>query len=67
MYYRLNKAETVPVTLYHVAKSKVIGGKKVVTYNNFIRLALVKNMRPMTKQCLHGFQSTSGRSDGRRR
>lgn len=39
MYYRLNKAETVPVTLYHVAKSKVIGGKKRVTYDNFIRLA----------------------------
>lgn len=37
--YRLNKAETVPVTINHIAKTKIINGKAIVTYNNFTRLA----------------------------
>lgn len=36
--YRLNKAEKVAVTINAVAKTKEIGGKSVVTYNNYIRL-----------------------------
>lgn len=39
MKYRLNKAETVPVTLNHVAKTKVIHGREVITYQNYIRLS----------------------------
>lgn len=38
MLYRLNKAETVPLTLYHVAETKKIGGRDIVTYNHYIRL-----------------------------
>ena len=38
MKYRLNKAETTPVTLYNVAKTKKVGGRSVVTYSNYIRL-----------------------------
>lgn len=37
--YRLNKAEKVSVTINNVAKSKVINGRSVVTYSNYIRLA----------------------------
>lgn len=37
--YRLNKAERVSVTINNVAKSKVINGRTVVTYSNYIRLA----------------------------
>lgn len=39
MKYRLNKAETVPVTLYHVARTKAVNDKDIVTYNNYLRLA----------------------------
>ena len=38
MKYRLNKAETVPVTLYNVARTKQLQGKSIVTYSNYIRL-----------------------------
>ena len=37
--YRLNKAEKVSVTINNVAKTKIINGKSVVTYSNYIRLA----------------------------
>lgn len=37
--YRLNKAEKVSVTINNVAKTKVINGKPIVTYSNYIRLA----------------------------
>ena len=36
---RLNKAETVPVTINNVAKTVVRNGKAIVTYSNYIRLA----------------------------
>lgn len=36
--YRLNKAEKVQVTINNVAKTKIINGKSVVTYSNYIRL-----------------------------
>lgn len=36
--YRLNKAEKVVVTINNVAKTKVINGKSIVTYSNYIRL-----------------------------
>lgn len=39
MKYRLNEAETVSITLYQVAKTKVINGKEIVTYNNFLPLS----------------------------
>lgn len=37
--YRLNKAETVTVTINNVAKTKIVNGKEIVTYSNYIRLA----------------------------
>lgn len=37
--YRLNKAEDVQVTINNVAKTKIINGKPIVTYSNYIRLA----------------------------
>lgn len=39
MKYRLNKAEAVPVTLNQIAVTKIIRGKPIVTYNNYIRLS----------------------------
>ena len=36
--YRLNKAEKVRVLINNVAKTKVINGKSVVTYSNYINL-----------------------------
>lgn len=37
--YRLNKAEKVAVTINNIAKTKIINGRPIVTYNNYIRLA----------------------------
>lgn len=39
MKYRLNEAETVPVTLYNVAKTKNVNGRDIVTYSNYLRLS----------------------------
>lgn len=39
MKYRLNKAETNTATINNVAVTKVINGKSIVTYSNYIRLA----------------------------
>ena len=36
--YRLNSAETLPNTINHVAVTKKVGGKDIVTYSNYIRL-----------------------------
>ena len=36
--YRLNKAEKVRVLINNVAKTKIINGKAVVTYSNYINL-----------------------------
>lgn len=36
--YRLNSAEKVQVTINNVAKTKIINGKPIVTYSNYIRL-----------------------------
>lgn len=38
MKYRLNSAEKVIVTINNVAKTKIINGKSVVTYSNYIKL-----------------------------
>ena len=38
MKYRLNKAETSPITIYNVAKTKKVNGRSIVTYSNYIRL-----------------------------
>lgn len=37
--YRLNSAETLPNTINNVAVTKIISGKTIVTYSNYIRLA----------------------------
>lgn len=39
MKYRLNKAEQIPVTLYNVAKTKIVNGREIVSYSNYIRLS----------------------------
>lgn len=36
--YRLNKAEKVSVTINNVARTKIMNGKAIVTYSNYIRL-----------------------------
>lgn len=36
--YRLNKAEKVRALINNVAKTKIINGKAVVTYSNYINL-----------------------------
>lgn len=36
--YRLNSAEKVQTQINNVAKTKVINGREIVTYSNFIRL-----------------------------
>ena len=36
--YRLNAAEKVQVTINNVAKTKILNGKEIVTYSNYIRL-----------------------------
>ena len=42
MKYRLNRAETVPIKLYNVARTKTINGKTIVTYSNYLQLAPTK-------------------------
>lgn len=37
--YRLNSAERVQATINNVAKTKIINGRKITTYSNFIKLA----------------------------
>lgn len=39
MKYRLNKAETVPVTINYLPVTKTIRGRAIVTWDNYIRLA----------------------------
>lgn len=39
MKYRLNKAEAVPLTLYHVPQTKMINGRSLIVDRNYIRLA----------------------------
>lgn len=36
--YRLNRAENVSVTINNVARTKIMNGKAIVTYSNYIRL-----------------------------
>lgn len=38
MKYRLNEVESLQATINHVAKTKVIGGREIVTYDNYITL-----------------------------
>lgn len=37
--YRLNKAERVQATINNVARTKIINGRPIVSYSNFIKLA----------------------------
>lgn len=57
MKYRLNKAETVPVCLYNVAKTKTINGRSIVTYSNYIRLAPNKEYETDDEAMLNWFRS----------
>lgn len=67
MKFRLNSAEKVAVTLYHVPKTKTINGKDIVTWNNFIRLvpneekvtddeALIQYLRDYRRKVKHTSQ-----------
>lgn len=56
MKYRLNKAETVPVTLNNVAKTKVINGKEIITYSNYIRLNPNKEYETDDKAMIEWFR-----------
>ena len=55
--YRLNKAERVQVTINNVAKTKIINGKAIVTYNNYIRLAPNKVYETDDEAMLNFFRS----------
>lgn len=57
MKYRLNKAETVPITLYNVAKTKSVGGKDIVTYSNYIRLVPGEEYETDDKAMLDWFRN----------
>lgn len=39
MKYRLNKAETVALTLYHVPCTRIINGRPIITDQNYMKLA----------------------------
>lgn len=57
MKYRLNEAETVPVTLNNVARTKVINGKRIITYSNYIRLAPGKEYETDDEAMLNWFRA----------
>ena len=55
--YRLNKAEKVQVTINNVARTKVINGKAIVTYSNYIRLAPDKVYKTDDEAMLNFFRN----------
>lgn len=57
MKYRLNKAEKVIVTINNVAKTKIINGRSIVTYSNYIRLAPGKTYETDDEAMLNFFKS----------
>lgn len=57
MKYRLNSAETVPVTLYNVAKTKRVNGKDIVTYSNYIRLVPGKEYETDDEAMINWFRA----------
>lgn len=55
--YRLNKAENVQVTINNVAKTKLVNGKAIVTYSNYIRLAPGKVYKTDDEAMLNFFRT----------
>lgn len=55
--YRLNKAETLAVTINNVARTKKINGKDIVTYSNYIRLVPGKVYETDDEAMLNFFKS----------
>lgn len=55
--YKLNKAENVQVTINNVAKTKIINGKAIVTYSNYIRLVPNKVYETDDEAMLNFFRS----------
>lgn len=55
--YRLNKAETVQTTINNVAVTKIINGKEIVTYSNYIRLVPDKVYESEDKAMLDFFRN----------
>ena len=55
--YRLNKAETVQTTINNVAVTRVINGKEIVTYSNYIRLVPDKEYETDDEAMIQFFKS----------
>lgn len=55
--YRLNKAEKTTATINNVAKTKVINGRDIVTYSNYIRLEPGKVYETDDEAMLNFFRS----------
>lgn len=54
---RLNKAETVQVTIYNVPMTKVINGREVVTYSNYFKLTPGKAYETEDEAMLNFFRT----------
>lgn len=57
MRYRLNSAEKVPVTINNVAATKVVNGRQIVSYTNYIRLVPGKTYETDDEATLSFFRS----------
>lgn len=57
MKYRLNKAEKVIVTINNVAQTRIINGRSIVTYSNYIRLAPGKTYETDDEAMLNFFRA----------
>lgn len=55
--YKLNNAEKVQVTINNVAVTKIINGKPIVTYSNYIRLAPNKVYKTDDEAMLNFFRN----------
>ena len=55
--YRLNPAEKVLTTINNVACTKIVNGKKIVSYSNYIRLAPGKVYETKDEAMLNFFKS----------
>lgn len=55
--YKLNDAEKTVVSINNVAKSKIINGRTIVTYSNYIRLAPNKVYKTTDEAMLNFFRN----------
>lgn len=55
--YKLNDAEKTVVSINNVAKSKIINGRTIVTYSNYIRLAPNKVYETTDEAMLNFFRN----------